>query len=98
MIHTVGPVYRSAKHSAPLLEAAHRSSLALANQHGLRSIAFPAISCGVYGYPLEEAAPLAIATCARHAGELSEIRFVLFGAPTYSVWIDAARAACPSAS
>lgn len=91
VIHTVGPVYRSAAGSAPLLESAHRSSLELANENGLRSIAFPAISCGVYGYPLQEAAPLSIETCRAHAGGLTEIRFVLFGAETFGVWSTAAK-------
>ncbi len=90
VIHTVGPVYRSPDHSAPLLRAAHRSSLELANAHGLRSIAFPAISCGVYGYPLDEAAPLAIETCRNHVGELIEIRFVLFSNETLQAWLQAA--------
>ena len=91
VIHTVGPVYRSAEDSGPLLESAHRSSLELANRHGLRSIAFPAISCGVYGYPPEEAAPLSIKTCRAHAGSLTEIRFVLFGAEAFGVWSTTAK-------
>jgi O-acetyl-ADP-ribose deacetylase (regulator of RNase III) len=86
VIHTVGPVYHSAARSAPLLRSAYRSSLALAHEHGLASIAFPAISCGIYGYPLGEAAPLALETCRDHAGALAEIHFVLFGEPTYRVW------------
>ena len=94
VIHTVGPVYRSAAASAPLLAAAYRSSLALANEQRLRSIALPAISCGVYGYPLEEAAPLSIRTCRDHAGALEEIRFVLFDERTYRVWLEAAREIC----
>jgi O-acetyl-ADP-ribose deacetylase (regulator of RNase III) len=56
VIHTVGPVYDSAENPAELLADAYRNSLALAEEHGLRSIAFPAISTGVYGYPREEAA------------------------------------------
>lgn len=91
VIHTVGPVYRSASSSAPLLESAYRSCLDLANEHGLRSIAFPAISCGVYSYPLEEAAPLSIEVCRERAGNIAEIRFVLFGKETYGVWVEAAR-------
>jgi O-acetyl-ADP-ribose deacetylase (regulator of RNase III) len=92
VIHTVGPVYRSADVSAPLLESAHRSSLELANENSLRSIAFPAISCGAYGYPLEEAAPLSIETCRTHAAGLAEVHFVLFGAETLGAWSRAAKA------
>lgn len=90
VIHTVGPVYSRPETSAPLLRAAHRASLELANAHGLESVAFPAISCGVYGYPPEEAAAIAAETCAAHAGALREIRFVLFGETMYGVFRDAA--------
>jgi O-acetyl-ADP-ribose deacetylase (regulator of RNase III) len=91
IIHTVGPVFSSTEESAPLLEAAHRSSLQLANDQGLRSLAFPAISCGVFGYPLELAASLALYTCRDHAGSLTEIRFVLFSQDVYDVWVRAAQ-------
>jgi O-acetyl-ADP-ribose deacetylase len=91
VIHTVGPVYRSPESSAPLLAAAYRSSLDLANESRLRSIAFPAISCGVYGYPLAEAAEVSLGTCRDHAGALAEIYFVLFGEDAYRVWVNAAR-------
>ena len=90
VIHTVGPVYKSAAASASLLESAYRSSLELASENGLRSIAFPAISCGVYGYPLEEAAPIALETSRENAGKLGEIRFVLFGEPDYRSWAEVA--------
>jgi O-acetyl-ADP-ribose deacetylase (regulator of RNase III) len=56
VIHTVGPVYDAVPNPAELLADAYRNSLALAEEHGLRSIAFPAVSTGVYGYPREEAA------------------------------------------
>jgi O-acetyl-ADP-ribose deacetylase (regulator of RNase III) len=56
VIHTVGPVYDAVPDPAGLLAEAYRSSLALAEQHGLRSIAFPAVSTGVYGYPRQDAA------------------------------------------
>jgi O-acetyl-ADP-ribose deacetylase (regulator of RNase III) len=92
VIHTVGPVYSSAEKSAPLLRSAYRSSLELANQHRLETVAFPAISCGVYGYPADEAAEISIATCAEHAGALREVRFVLFGEPMCRTWCEAARA------
>jgi O-acetyl-ADP-ribose deacetylase (regulator of RNase III) len=90
VIHTVGPVYSRPEKSAPLLRAAYRSALELANLHALRSVAFPAISCGVYGYPADEAAAISVATCAAHAGDLTEIRFVLFGAEMRRVWLEAA--------
>jgi O-acetyl-ADP-ribose deacetylase (regulator of RNase III) len=86
VIHTVGPIYRSAKQAAPLLRLAHRSCLALAVQKGLRSIAFPAISCGIYGYPLDEAAEIAVKTCAVYGGALEEVRFVLFGQAAFEAW------------
>lgn len=91
VIHTVGPVYESAPVSAPLLRSAHARSLALASEHRLSSVAFPAISCGVFGYPLEEAAPLSIRGCREHAGSLREIHFVLFGEPAFRAWSTAAK-------
>lgn len=91
VIHTVGPVYQSADASAPLLRAAYRASLELAGSSGLSTIAFPAISCGVFGYPLAEAAPLSLETCREHAGALSEVHFVLFGADAREAWSAAAK-------
>jgi len=85
VIHTVGPVYSRKPEVPRLLAACHETSLDLARAHGLRTIAFPAISTGVYGYPLEEAAPIALETTAayleRHPGVFAEVRFVLFDAP-----------------
>ena len=78
VIHTVGPVYRGSPDDPELLASAHRTSIALARELGARSIAFPAISTGVYGYPVELAAPIALAE-ARAADDL-EITFVLFSA------------------
>ena len=90
VIHTVGPVYRDSHSSAGLLAAAHRNSLALAEAEGLETLAFPAISCGVYGYPLDEAAAVALDTCRKHAGSLRAIAFVLYGQPTWDAWLAAA--------
>src|SRR5277367_3598312 len=61
VIHAVGPVWRGGGHGEPeLLASAHRRSLEVARELGARTVAFPAISCGIYGYPVEEAAALAI--------------------------------------
>jgi len=64
VIHTVGPVWRGGGHGEPgQLASCYRSSLALARQHKLKTIAFPAISCGAYGYPLEAAVKIAVREC-----------------------------------
>ena len=61
VIHAVGPIWRGGSHAEPeLLASAYRESLHLAMAHGVRTIAFPAISCGVYGYPVGEAASIAV--------------------------------------
>ena len=62
VIHTVGPVYAGRPHDAELLASCYRNSLELAKKYGVHSIAFPAISTGVYGYPIEEAVPIAVQT------------------------------------
>lgn len=77
VIHAVGPRYQVDPNPAALLASAHRHALTLAVELGCRTVAFPAISCGAYGYPLHEAAPIAIAE-ARQPWDLDEIRFVLF--------------------
>lgn len=79
VIHTVGPVWRGGSAGEPeLLASCYRNSLALAVEHGLRTIAFPAISCGVYGYPLEQAARIAVAETERFVREHPSIESVLF--------------------
>ena len=78
VIHTVGPVY-SAKPEVPgLLASCYRSSLKLAVDHGAATIAFPAISCGVYGYPIKDACRIAVDTTAEFLAEHSVIRQVVF--------------------
>jgi len=93
VIHTVGPVYSRRPEVAGLLAACHTNSLALAIREGLRTIAFPAISTGVYGYPLELAAPIALgATNAylhAHPGALDEVQFVLFGPAALATFANA---------
>ena len=65
VIHTVGPVWSGGKHGEPdLLASCYRESLKLAAGHQLKTVAFPAISCGVYGYPLEQAVRVAVRECA----------------------------------
>lgn len=82
VIHAVGPIYKRGDASVPaLLASAYRSSLALAVAHGLETIAFPSISTGAYGYPLNEAAQVALnAVCEFLVGsnQLRLVRFVLF--------------------
>lgn len=93
VIHTVGPVWRGggAGESA-LLASCYRSSLALAADHGCRSVACPAISCGVYGYPLGDAARIAVATVCDHLaqhGLPEHVRWVMFTSDTYEAWQEA---------
>jgi O-acetyl-ADP-ribose deacetylase len=77
VIHTVGPVWQGGEQGEPeLLATCYRNSLQLAVEHGVRSIAFPAISCGVYGYPLEQAARIAIGTVRKFLGQDSSIETV----------------------
>ncbi|CAM9958320.1 unnamed protein product [Ectocarpus sp. 12 AP-2014] len=71
-IHTVGPVYETKEVSAPLLRSAIKNSLLLCKENGVKSVAFPAISCGVYGYPAGEAAEVSRVT---HHGAVSRISF-----------------------
>lgn len=86
VIHTVGPVYGGRASDAALLASAFRSSLDLALEHGLESIAFPAISCGVYAYPVDEAAAIAHRVTHERAWSLRDIRFVLFSEEVYAAW------------
>jgi O-acetyl-ADP-ribose deacetylase (regulator of RNase III) len=76
VIHTVGPVYRGRPRDAELLASAHRSSLRVARDLGARTVAFPAISTGIFGYPLAEAAPVALSEAA--AAPDLDVTFVLF--------------------
>jgi len=90
VIHTVGPIYKGGtKGEALLLRSAYKKSLELAREKGLQSVSFPAISTGIYGYPLEEAARLALKTCiefARSNTDIKTIRHILFSRPIYEVY------------
>ena len=90
VIHTVGPIYRGGGcGEADLLASTYANSLKLALKNDLQSIAFPAISCGIYGYPIHEAAHLALKTCIDFAGEntgIRLIRHVLFDQQTYDIF------------
>ena len=88
VIHTLGPVYGQDHPEAELLASCYRNSLTLAEEHGVDSVAFPAISTGVFGYPLEEAAEVALRTVLESAERLERvrlIRFVLFGEQDFEV-------------
>lgn len=79
VIHTVGPVWRGGQHGeAQLLAACYRNSLQLAVEHGLRSIAFPAISCGVYAYPISEACEIAVAEVRNFLAGNKAIESIIF--------------------
>jgi len=90
VIHTVGPIYHSAGEKAPeQLASCYRRSLELASENKLRSVAFPSISTGAYGYPLEEAAPIALRTVIDYLkghAEIQLVRFVLFGNDAYRAY------------
>jgi O-acetyl-ADP-ribose deacetylase (regulator of RNase III) len=92
VIHTVGPVYRLDKDDAPILLAScYRNSLRLAVEHGLATVAFPAISCGAYGYPAAEACRIAIDTvCSFLESDerLQKVIFVLYRFEQYELYID----------
>jgi O-acetyl-ADP-ribose deacetylase (regulator of RNase III) len=79
VIHTVGPVWRGGRdREAELLASCYRSSLALAAENGVGTIAFPAISCGVYGYPIEQAVPIAVREARAWGARGAEPRRIVF--------------------
>ena len=90
VIHTVGPIWRGGKHGEPeTLADCYRNSLQLAVENGIKTIAFPAISCGAYGYPVEEAAQIAAKTTREFlakADRLEKVIFVLWGDEIYDAY------------
>jgi O-acetyl-ADP-ribose deacetylase len=93
VIHTVGPIYHGGQQGEPeLLASAYRESLKLASKRGLKSLAFPSLSTGVYGYPVPDAARVALKTIKDYLNQHPEIelvRFVLFGQSTYEAYEEA---------
>jgi O-acetyl-ADP-ribose deacetylase (regulator of RNase III) len=89
VIHTVGPVWHGGNdHEAAKLASCYRSSMELAGRHGIRSIAFPAISCGVYGFPLRRAAGIAVSETLGHpaAARMERIVFACFDRQVLAVY------------
>ena len=86
IIHTAGPVYSGTPRDEELLAACHVNALLVADELGAKTIAFPAISTGVYGYPIDEAAPIAVAAVAGSQTAVEEVRFVLFDTYAYETF------------
>lgn len=100
VIHAVGPIYRDGRHDEEkLLRSAYMTCLDLASRHGIKSIAFPALSAGTYGYPLHASARIALKTVIEYlAGhpEIEMVRFVLFSQDVYEAFTSELRNLLPS--
>jgi len=83
VIHTVGPVYAKREDRSALLESCYRESLRVAAELGAASVAFPAVSAGVYGWPMDDAARIAVETVRTVSTNIALVRFVLFGDDAY---------------
>lgn len=97
VIHTVGPVYSGTEEDARLLATAYRNSLAVAEENACASVAFPSISTGIYGYPIEKAVRVVFDTVLAtiEAGtRVKEVLFVLFSAHDFSVYEEEMRRRC----
>ena len=87
VIHTVGPVWSASEDRSAVLASAYRESLRVAEELGAATVAFPAISAGVYGWPMDDAARIAVETVGAHEpAAVREVRFVLFGAEAYAAF------------
>jgi O-acetyl-ADP-ribose deacetylase (regulator of RNase III) len=91
VIHTVGPIYDADDSPQRLLASCHVESLREADEIGAETVAFPAISCGIYGYPVREAAPIAVETVRACDTNVELVRFVLFGDAVYGAFERALR-------
>ncbi|XP_026424724.1 uncharacterized protein LOC113321062 [Papaver somniferum] len=90
VIHTVGPFYDNENHPEVALRNAYRNCIKLAKESNIDYIAFPAISCGTYRYPLEEAATIAISTVMESDGDFKEVHFVLLEDDVFNAWLEKA--------
>ncbi|GAB2287718.1 hypothetical protein Dimus_022080 [Dionaea muscipula] len=88
VVHTVGPIYDTDPNPKASLRNAYKNSLHVAEEKDVQYIAFTAISCGVYGYPYEEAATTAISTVKEFGSGFKEVHFVLFSDEIYDVWVN----------
>ncbi len=93
VIHSVGPVYSATQDRSALLASCHVESLRIADELGARTVAYPAISTGVYAYPLGEAAPVAIGAVNGADTRVDEVRFVLFNEESFEAFAQALTAA-----
>jgi O-acetyl-ADP-ribose deacetylase (regulator of RNase III) len=89
VIHTVGPVYATSEDRSHLLASAYRESLRVADEVGARTVAFPAVSAGVYGWPLDDAARIAVTTVKETESAVREARFILFSDQAYEAFVRA---------
>ncbi|MFI9556245.1 O-acetyl-ADP-ribose deacetylase [Nonomuraea endophytica] len=88
VIHTVGPVYAPGEDRSALLASCHRESLRVADELGARTVAFPAISTGIFGWPMADAARIALETVSNAETSVVEVRFVLFDAAAFATFND----------
>ncbi|MET7698998.1 O-acetyl-ADP-ribose deacetylase [Streptomyces sp. NPDC005485] len=86
VIHTVGPVFSRSEDRSALLASCYRESLRIADELGARSVAFPAVSAGIYGWPMDDAARIAVATVRATRTDVEEVRFVLFDERAYEAF------------
>lgn len=93
VIHTVGPVWSRDEDRSALLASCYRESLRVADELGARSVAFPAISTGIYGWPIDDGARIAVETVRAALTEVEEVRFVLFDERAHEAFVVAVAAA-----